>query len=106
MIPILETGLGRLFEADCLEFLTSIDGDTVDLAFADPPFIQASINPDRSRSLTLYGKPGTQYTVQYKTNLSNVVPWLPLLNTTLSNSFGTVAVPGTNPVVYYRLKKN
>ncbi len=74
--------------------------------FADPPFIQASINPDRSRSLTLYGKPGTQYTVQYKTNLSNVVPWLPLLNTTLSNSFGTVAVPGTNPVVYYRLKKN
>lgn len=38
MIPIIETDLGRLFEADCLEFLTSIDGDTVDLAFADPPF--------------------------------------------------------------------
>ena len=38
MIPILETPLGRLFEADCLELLRGITSDTVDLIFADPPF--------------------------------------------------------------------
>jgi hypothetical protein len=74
--------------------------------FADPPIVQAVRNPDNSRNLVLYGKPNTQYSVEYKTNLSNVVPWVPLLNTTLTNSFGTVAVPNTNPVIFYRLKKN
>ena len=38
MIPILETNHGKLFEADCLEFLNHLEGETVDLAFADPPF--------------------------------------------------------------------
>lgn len=38
MIPILETDLGRLFQADCLEMLREIDSNTVDLIFADPPF--------------------------------------------------------------------
>lgn len=38
MIPILETPLGQLYQADCLEVLASIEAETVDLAFADPPF--------------------------------------------------------------------
>ncbi len=38
MIPILETPLGRLFQADCLDFLRHVDAGSVDLAFADPPF--------------------------------------------------------------------
>ena len=38
MLPILETPLGRLYQSDCLEFLRSVDTDSVDLAFADPPF--------------------------------------------------------------------
>jgi DNA modification methylase len=38
MIPILETPSGKLYEADCLEFLRAVDTETVDLAFADPPF--------------------------------------------------------------------
>lgn len=38
MIPILETSLGRLYQADCLDFLSAIDSESVDLAFADPPF--------------------------------------------------------------------
>jgi site-specific DNA-methyltransferase (adenine-specific) len=32
------TALGKLYEADCLEFLTGIDSDTVHTFFADPPF--------------------------------------------------------------------
>lgn len=38
MIPILQTPLGRLYEADCSELLASLGTETVDLAFADPPF--------------------------------------------------------------------
>jgi site-specific DNA-methyltransferase (adenine-specific) len=38
MTPILETASGRLFEADCINFLATLDNDSIDLAFADPPF--------------------------------------------------------------------
>ncbi|WEN14648.1 site-specific DNA-methyltransferase [Rhodanobacter sp. AS-Z3] len=38
MIPILQTPLGRLYEADCSKLLASLESETVDLAFADPPF--------------------------------------------------------------------
>lgn len=38
MIPILQTPLGRLYEADCLDMLRTLDAESVDLAFADPPF--------------------------------------------------------------------
>lgn len=38
MIPILETPLGRLHQADCLTLLPSLANESVDLGFADPPF--------------------------------------------------------------------
>lgn len=38
MIPIFKTQLGALFETDCMNLLETIDGETIDLAFADPPF--------------------------------------------------------------------
>ena len=38
MIPILQTPNGRLFQADCLAMLKTLEANTVDLAFADPPF--------------------------------------------------------------------
>ena len=38
MIPILKTELGQLFEADCIEAMSLMEADSVDLAFADPPF--------------------------------------------------------------------
>lgn len=38
MIPILATSSGHLYQEDCLKFLKSVEPNTVDLAFADPPF--------------------------------------------------------------------
>lgn len=38
MIPILKTALGELHQGDCVEMMRKIDADSVDLAFADPPF--------------------------------------------------------------------
>jgi site-specific DNA-methyltransferase (adenine-specific) len=38
MEPIFVTELGRLFQADCLEWLPTIGDGSVDVVFADPPF--------------------------------------------------------------------
>lgn len=38
MIPFLKTSLGELFQANCLDVLNTLETETVDLAFADPPF--------------------------------------------------------------------
>lgn len=35
---VLETSLGRLYQGDCLDLMRSMDDDSVDLIFADPPF--------------------------------------------------------------------
>ncbi|MDT8291995.1 DNA-methyltransferase [Roseomonas mucosa] len=38
MIPILQTPLGQLYQADCLSMMQNLEAESVDLAFADPPF--------------------------------------------------------------------
>lgn len=38
MIPILQTPLGQLYQSDCVTVLNALEPETVDLAFADPPF--------------------------------------------------------------------
>ena len=38
MIPILQTSLGQLYQDDCLKVMRLLDAESVDLAFADPPF--------------------------------------------------------------------
>jgi len=38
MIPIAQTPLGRLYQTDCLKFLGTVEAESTDLAFADPPF--------------------------------------------------------------------
>jgi site-specific DNA-methyltransferase (adenine-specific) len=38
MIPILETPKGQLYQADCLDMMSRVESESVDLFFADPPF--------------------------------------------------------------------
>ena len=38
MKPVFTTGLGRLYEADCMKVLPKLEAETVDTIFADPPF--------------------------------------------------------------------
>lgn len=38
MVPILKTPNGALYEADCMRMMSTLESETVDLAFADPPF--------------------------------------------------------------------
>ncbi|RYY48705.1 MAG: site-specific DNA-methyltransferase [Chitinophagaceae bacterium] len=36
--PVFETGLGKLYEGDCVKLLAQMEANSVDLIFADPPF--------------------------------------------------------------------
>src|ERR1035437_3624056 len=48
-----ETGLGRLFQADCVELLSSIPRESVATFFADPPFnLDKKYGPESSDSLS------------------------------------------------------
>ncbi|GGZ45211.1 DNA-methyltransferase [Asticcacaulis endophyticus] len=38
MKPVFQTALGQIHEGDCLEVMRGMSDETVDLAFADPPF--------------------------------------------------------------------
>jgi site-specific DNA-methyltransferase (adenine-specific) len=38
MVPIITTPLGELYQADCLDVMRGLRAESVDLAFADPPF--------------------------------------------------------------------
>ncbi len=54
MIPILQTPLGQLFQSDCMSMMDALAPETVDLAFADPPFnlgkqYSSNINDGKAR---------------------------------------------------------
>ena len=44
---VLETALGSLYRADCLDFLPAVESESVDVVFADPPFNLKKLYPSR-----------------------------------------------------------
>ncbi|PWU11941.1 MAG: hypothetical protein C5B50_22285 [Verrucomicrobia bacterium] len=68
----------------------------------DQPLLLGSITNRVNRTLTIYGKPGATYQVQYKTNLSGA-PWLPLYSFTQTNGVVILGLDATNPAAFYRL---
>jgi hypothetical protein len=73
---------------------------------ADPPLLELSSTSPGASNLRLFGRAGDTYSVQYTTNLSGVIQWNPLLNYTLTNSFGNVAdLDTTNKLRFYRLTR-
>lgn len=41
----LQTSLGRLYQGDCMEVMSTLDSDSVDMIFADPPFNLKKLYP-------------------------------------------------------------
>jgi hypothetical protein len=72
----------------------------------DPPVLDGLPDNSGTRTLLSYGRPGSQYTLLAKTNLSNVVPWTPASTYTLTNSFQYLTPSGSNAVIFYRLQRN
>ena len=72
---------------------------------ADPPLLEAN-RGNQNRSLLVYGVPGTNYTLQYATNISAGAVWSPLLGYTLTNSFQFLTNLGNaEPLIFYRIKR-
>ena len=72
----------------------------------DPPVLDAVPSKSGTRTLLGYGRPGTNYTLLSKTNLSNVVPWTPAWTYTLTNSFQYLSPSSNIDVIFYRLQRN
>lgn len=52
--PAYETGLGRLYRGDALEWLRSLEEGSVDLCIADPPYGGNAVHWDKFKSLDDY----------------------------------------------------
>lgn len=73
---------------------------------ADPPLLELSATRPGVSNLRFFGRAGDNYAVQYTTNLSGVIQWNPLLNYTLTNSFGNIAdLATTNNNRFYRITR-
>jgi hypothetical protein len=68
---------------------------------------QALLLPGRSltggRELTLFGKLGISYELQYATNVSSPTAWYPKLTYTQTNGLMTLDLDSANPSIFYRL---
>jgi hypothetical protein len=73
---------------------------------ADPPLLELTTAAPGLGNLRLFGQAGVTYNVQYTTNISGVIQWNPLLNYTLTNSFGNIAgLQTTTSNRFYRLSR-
>jgi hypothetical protein len=69
----------------------------------DQPLLQPTISSNLMRNLILYGKLGTNYQLQFTTNLGLPSDWQPLLDYTQTNGVINLGLDSTNPVIFYRL---
>jgi hypothetical protein len=68
----------------------------------DTPLLSASIAANQ-RNLQIFGKLGTNYQVQFRTNLTVLSGWQPLLDYAQTNGVINLGVESTNPAIFYRL---
>jgi hypothetical protein len=72
---------------------------------ANPPLLEAHL-ANQTRSLLVYGQPGTNYVLQYSTNVAGTVSWHSLMSYSLTNSFQYFTnIDTTNPLIFYRIQK-
>ena len=69
---------------------------------ADPPVLEANLSVSGSRSLMLYGKPGSSYSLEYKNNLETPGGWQAWTSVPLTNSFRSLQAPTNGANVFYR----
>lgn len=67
---------------------------------ADPPYLEAHRNPDGSRYLTLFGKPGSGYAIESAGAVGGSPAWSSLTNIALSSPFTNVPVAGQNTIFF------
>jgi hypothetical protein len=71
----------------------------------DAPLLVATVSAEQGRGLNLYGWPGTNYQLQYSTNLALPDSWLPVSNYVQNNGVVSVIVDSPNADIFYRVKQ-
>ena len=67
---------------------------------ADPPYLEAYRNPDGTRYLTLFGKPGSAYVIESSGALRVQTNWSPVTNVLLGMPFTNIPVAGQGTVFF------
>jgi hypothetical protein len=67
---------------------------------ADPPYLEANRNPDGTRYLTLFGKPGSGYVIESSGAMGTPTLWSPATNVALSTPFTNVPVANLGSVFF------
>ena len=68
----------------------------------DKPLLIAATDTNQNRNLTLLGRLGTNYQLQFSTNLL-LNSWSPAVNYTQTNGSITIGIDATNATIFYRL---
>jgi len=71
---------------------------------ADPPYLEASRNPDGSRFLVLFGLPGSNYVIESAPSVGGNPSWSSLTNLALSTPFTNIPVAGSG-TIFFRAKR-
>ena len=69
----------------------------------DQAYVLPGLGMNIGRLLTVYGKVGAIYQLQYSTNAFPPNTWYPTFNFTQTNGIMSVSVDSTNPFIIYRL---
>lgn len=72
---------------------------------ANPPALEIGGVPSAKPVLTIFGEPGSAYTVQRSASLS-ASSWTNVMTVQLTNSFQKVEVPSAGPVSLFRLRRD
>ncbi len=102
--------LARIALTNDFQFITGLNANSsalfyrFNLLIADPPILEASLNAS-TRALLAYGVAGTNYTLQYATNLAGPAAWHTYTNYTLTNAFRSFTNLD-NSTIFYRLQRH
>jgi hypothetical protein len=69
----------------------------------DQALLLAGMSGDVERELTIFGRIGAGYQLQFSTNLVSPVAWYPLLNYTQTNGLMRLRTGQPDPTIFYRL---
>jgi hypothetical protein len=101
----------RLGFTNCYTRITLPDTELAQIFYravefqANPPVLEIGGNPNGKPALTVFGQPGSSYTVQMSTSLRSS-SWTNVMTIQLTNSFQKVEVPAAGPVSLFRLRRD
>jgi len=68
------------------------------------PLLRGKVSSQAARTLTVYGRPGTNYQLQFTTNLAPP-GWQPVFNYVQTNGNMDLGLDTTNHIIFYRLQQ-